>query len=183
MRNVKWIIILFLTAQSNFAQTVIKGNLVTALVAVPNFGIETKLSNKTSFQVDFTASFWKSVNNAPQEFGIIIPEFRYHTKEFGNGFFVGAHLGGSIFKVQKWNYANQDYYQKGFGILIGATIGYQFQVSDIFGLEVFIGGGSQQGFYKGYKISDNSRVDLANKYNKSGEVFPYRGGLMLVYKL
>ncbi|MFT7351812.1 MAG: hypothetical protein ACI9XR_001571 [Flavobacterium sp.] len=57
MRNVKWIIILFLTAQSNFAQTVIKGNLVTALVAVPNFGIETKLSNKTSFQVDFTASF------------------------------------------------------------------------------------------------------------------------------
>jgi hypothetical protein len=183
MRKVNWFIILFLITHSNFAQTVIKGNLVTALVAVPNFGIETKLSEKTSFQIDFTASFWKSVNNAPQEFGIIIPEFRYHTKEFGKGFFIGAHLGGSVFKVQKWNYANQDYYQKGFGILIGATIGYQFIISDKFGLEVFLGGGSQQGFYKGYKISDNSRVDVARKYNKSGEIIPYRGGLMLVYKL
>jgi hypothetical protein len=183
MRKGNWIIILFFIVQSNFAQTVIKGNLATALVAVFNFGIETKLSNKTSFQIDVTASFWNSVNNTPQEFGIIIPEFRYHIKEFGKGLFVGTHIGGSIFKVQKWNYAYQDYYQKGFGILIGVTIGYQFTLAEKFGLEVFLGGGSHQGFYKGYKISDNSRVDLAHKYNKSGEFIPYRGGLMLVYKL
>jgi hypothetical protein len=183
MQKRLWIVLSLFVLHHSEAQTVIKGNLATALVAVPNFGIETKLSKKTSFQVDFTASFWKSVNNAPQEFGIIIPEFRYHTKEFGKGFFIGGHLGGSIFKVQKWNYANQDYYQKGYGILVGATIGYQFIVSEKFGLEVFLGGGSQQGFYKGYKISDNTRVDVAEKYNKSGEVFAYRAGLMLVYKL
>ena len=38
-------------------------------------------------------------------------------------------------------------------------------------------------YYKGYLLSTGERYDLAKEYNKSGELIPYRGGLMLVYKL
>ena len=50
-------------------------------------------------------------------------------------------------------------------------------------LEVFIGGGSQQAFYKGYDAITGQRKEKAKNYNKSGEWLPYRGGIMICYKL
>ena len=48
---------------------------------------------------------------------------------------------------------------------------------------VFLGGGNSQGFYKGYYLNSNIRYEPAEKYNKSGEWIPYRGGVMISYKL
>ncbi len=165
------------------AQTSLKGNLQTALFGIPNFGVETVIGKKTTFQLDVTASFWKSVDGNPYEFYLVFPEFRYYPKKAGNGFFVGAHVGGSEFKVQKWNYFNADYYQDGYGLMFGMTLGYQFQINKLFNVELFMGGGNHLAFYKGYSITTNERIDTAKKYNKSGEIIPYRFGLMLVYKL
>jgi len=164
-------------------QTNLKGNLAFVLVGIPNLGIETKLGSHTSFQIDITASFWESVNHAPQKFILLFPEFRYYTKEFGKGFFIGAHIGGGIYKLQKYNYWSTNFYQKGYNIMYGLTTGYQFLINEKWNLEIFVGGGSSQGFYKGYKINTNERYDNRDKFNKSGEWILYRGGVMLVYKL
>ncbi|UUC46172.1 DUF3575 domain-containing protein [Flavobacterium cerinum] len=166
-----------------FSQTRIKGNIATAIAAIPNFGVETKIGEKLTFQFDATASFWKSFKSGPMEFTLAFAEVRYYTKDTNKGFFVGGHIGGSRYKIQKWNYWDSDYYQEGIGVMIGATVGYLYPINDHFSVELFLGGGSHQGFYKGYTMSTGERVDGADRYNKSSEFLPYRGGLMLVYKL
>lgn len=175
------LLVLFTTVA--FGQTRIKGNMATALAAIPNFGIETKIGEKLTFQADVTASFWKSFKGGPMEFTLAFAEVRYYTNDINKGFFIGANIGGSAYKIQKWDYRHMDYYQEGFGVMLGATVGYLYPINDRFSLELFLGGGNHQGFYKGYKITTHERLDSAEKYNKSGEFLPYRGGLMLVYKL
>ena len=66
---------------------------------------------------------------------------------------------------------------------MGITVGYKVKINDKFMLDCFVGGGSSQGFYKGYNLSDGARYDGAEHYNKSGEWLPYRGGVMVSYKL
>ncbi len=182
-KNKLYLLLVCLITSVTFGQTRIKGNVATALAAIPNFGIETKIGEKMTFQFDATASFWKSFKGGPMEFTLAFAEVRYYTKDSNKGFFVGAHVGGSQYKIQKWDYRNMDYYQEGIGVMMGATIGYLYPINDHFSLELFLGGGNHQGFYKGYTITTHERIDGAQKYNKSGEFLPYRGGLMLVYKL
>ncbi len=67
--------------------------------------------------------------------------------------------------------------------MIGVTGGYQFQLSDRLNLDIYATIGSSQGFYKGYDRSTGKRYDSAEKFNKSGEIIPYRGGIMISYKL
>lgn len=160
-------------------QTSIKGN-ITTLVGIPNFGLETNLGKKTTFQIDVAASFW-TIDGVPYKFALLFPEFRYYTRESGYGFFAGAHIGGGKYKLQKWNQIGG--FQEGYSVFYGLTIGYQFHLNSRLNLELFLGGGSQQGYYKGYSLETGERTDGATGYNKSGEFLPYRGGIMLVYKL
>lgn len=164
-------------------QTYVKVNAMTTLLTIPNVGIETSIGKKSTFQFDITASFWKEVKGKPMQFYMFIPEYRYHFNGNYNGFYVGAHFGGTIFNFQKWNYLNTNLYQKGIGYVIGATIGYQKKINNRFLIDCFLGGGNSQGFYKGYYIGTNTRYEPAKNYNKSGEWFPYRGGVMVSYRL
>lgn len=126
------------------------------------------------------ASFW-TVNGIPYKFGVLFPEFRYYPRESGGGLFVGAHIGGGAFNLQKWN--QNVGFQEGYTLLFGLTLVYQFYLIDRLNLELFLGGGSQQANYKGYSLETGERTDGATNYNKSGELIPYRGGVMLIYKL
>lgn len=183
MSSKKIFLFLLLFSSVIQGQTYVKANAATALLLMPNIGVEMPVSKHFSFQVDVMASFWKSINNAPFQFVTLTPELRYHFKENMHGFYVGAHLGGSIFKLQKWNYWKSDDYQKGFNYFAGATIGYQKEISKKFAVDVFLGGGTQQAFYNGYYLSTNQRYEHVQKYNKSGEWLPYRGGIMICYKI
>lgn len=165
------------------SQTYVKVNATSTLLTIPNVGIETSIGKKSTFQFDITASFWKSLKGNPMQFYIFIPEYRYHFHEKYNGFYVGVHIGATIFNFQKWNYLNTNKYEKGFGYLMGATIGYQKKINDRFLLDCFLGGGSSQGFYKGYYVGTNIRYEKVVNYNKSGEWIPYRGGVMISYRL
>lgn len=165
------------------AQTYLKANAITTLLTVPNVGIETSIGKKSTFQFDITASMWKSINGNPAQFYMFVPEYRYHFKEKFNGFYAGVHVGGTVYNFQKWNYWKTDNYEKGVGYMAGATIGYQKKIKERFVMDFFLGGGNHQGFYKGYLVSTGERVDEAKKYNKSGEWLPYRGGIMLSYRL
>jgi hypothetical protein len=165
------------------SQTYVKVNALSTAITIPDVGIETSIGKKSTFQFDITASFWKSLKGSPAQFYVFIPEYRYHFHEKFNGFYVGGNVGATIFNFQKWNYLNTDMYEKGFGYVIGASIGYQTKINDKFMLDCFLGGGSHQGFYKGYYISSGERYDKAKDYNKSGEWIPYRGGVMVSYRI
>lgn len=177
------LLLLLLISTVTQGQTYIKTNALTTFLLIPSIGIETPVGGKFTFQADVTASFWKSVNGKPFEFVMVIPELRYHFKENTNGFYVGAHLGGTVFNLQKWDYSKTNYYQKGVNYLAGATVGFQKEITKKLALDIFIGGGSQQAFYKGYNGITHVREDVAKKYNKSGEWLPYRGGIMLCYRI
>ncbi len=165
------------------SQTYVKVNAVTTLLTIPQIGIEASIGNHSTFQFDITASFWKSINGHPMEFYIFIPEYRYHFHEKYNGFYAGAHMGFTLYNMQKWNYWNSNTYQEGLGYLIGATIGYQKKIGNRFLLDFFLGGGYIEGFYKSFIIGTDIRVDEATDYNKSGQWLPYRGGVMVSYQL
>lgn len=177
------VFLFFIVFQIGFAQTYLKINGITALVLVPNIGFETKVGDKLTFQTDVTASFWKSVNGSPLKFVIVIPEIRYHFNEIFNGWYAGFHIGGGAFNLKKWDYELLNYNQKGYNYFVGGTIGYEKKISDKFLLDFYIGGGSIQSFYKGYNLDTGLRYETASAYNKSGEFLPYRGGIMICYKL
>jgi hypothetical protein len=165
------------------SQTYIKVNALTTIFTLPHVAIETSIGKKSTFQFDVMASPWKSVNGVPKEFYILIPEYRYHFKDKENGLYVGGHVGATFFNFQKWNYLNTDYYEKGLGYVMGVTVGFKAKINDKFMLDCFVGGGNHQGFYRGYYISTNERYEFVKNYNKSGEWLPYRGGVMVSYKL
>lgn len=179
----KYSLLIFLVVvNSIYAQTYVKAN-ITTIVGLPHLGIETKVGNKFTLQVDVLGSLWKSFNHAPQQFIVVTPELRYHFNTLEKGFYLGCHVAGSKYKMQKWNYINSDNYQVGYSLLYGGTIGFKVPVNQKFSVDIFAGGGVQSAFYKGYKISTGERYENAKKYNKSGELLPYRGGVMVVYKL
>lgn len=177
-------LIIFLFSIISFAQTTVKFNTVSALIAVPNIGIETSIGKKMTFEFDTAASFWESINGTPYKIFMVTPEVRYHFKEKFNGFYVGANISFATFKLQKYGYSETNDYQKGFSFFLGTTIGYQWKLNETWGLDLFVGGGHQEASYKLYNLDTHERVDTYyDGYNRSGEWLIYRGGLMLTYKI
>jgi len=183
MKTKLFSILLILYSIHLHSQTYVKVNTLTTLLTIPNVGFETRIGKKSTFQFDITALFWKSIDGKPSQFYIFIPEYRYHFNENHHGFYVGVHAGFTLFNFQKWNYLNTNLYEKGLGYVMGVTIGYQKKIKNRFLLDFFLGGGNSQGFYKGYIIGTDERNDSAKNYNKSGEWLPYRGGVMLSYRI
>ena len=184
MKKIIFLLTFFLISIYSPAQTYIKGNAMTALVLVPNIGIETSIGKQTTFQVDALASFWKSFNDQRMQFYTLTAEVRYHLNEKYNGLYVGGNTGVDRYKLQKWNYWNTNKYEDGFGYRFGATIGYEKKISNRFMLDFFVSGGWHQGFYHGYYTDGTpGRYEHAKHWNKSGEWLPYGGGVMISYKL
>lgn len=184
MKKILFIITLIFSIQLQ-SQTYIKFNAATALVLVPNVGVETSIGEKTTFSFDVMASFWNSFDNKkPMKFLLLTPEVRYHFKEKYNGFYAGINAGFDTYELQKWNYWNTTWYETGFGYRFGATIGYNKKLSDKLLLDIFVGGGWHQGFYEGhYNDGTPGSYESVKNWDKSGEWLPYRGGVMISYKL
>lgn len=158
-------------------------NAATTLLGFPSLGYETPLNKHFTFHIDAIGSAFNSYNDKPLRFLIVTPELRYYPKNEHKGFYVGAHLGGSTFKLQKYGYEDTNYYQRGYNYMAGASIGYVYFVSEKIALEAFVGGGTVQSFYKGYDATTGERYDRAHKFNKSGEWLPYRGGISVILLL
>ncbi|WP_241330728.1 DUF3575 domain-containing protein [Chryseobacterium arthrosphaerae] len=175
----------------------IKGNALFIPIGILNAGIEKQISPKYTIQGDVFISPWKSFAGHEMQIYSLSVEGRYYFKEAFKHWYVGANIGISAYNLQKWNYwndgtsenwngeilVNSNLYQKGYSVTFGITGGYQFQLSDRLNLDIYATIGSSQGFYKGYDRSTGRRYDAAEKFNKSGEIIPYRGGIMISYKL
>ncbi|WP_265129869.1 DUF3575 domain-containing protein [Chryseobacterium oranimense] len=175
----------------------IKGNALLAPIGVLNVGLEKQISKKYTLQGDVFISPWKSFAGHEFQYYSLSFEGRYYFNEAFSKWYIGANIAGSAFVLQKWNYwSNSPYindknevfvssnlYQKGVSFILGVTGGYQFKVSDRWNIDVYATVGTSQDFYKGYDRNTGQRYESAKKFNKSGEFLPYRGGVMISYKL
>lgn len=194
--------VLLFTAQEKSEiqkSTYLKANALFLPVGVLNAGVETQLSKKFTFQGDIFISPWKSFAGKYAQIYMIGFDGRYYFKEAFKHFYVAANLSAAKFKIQKWNYWGNhpyqytpdspvynisDIYQKGYSMMFGATVGYQFKLSENWNMDIYLGGGSSQDFYKGLHKDLGIRYDdPTRKWNKSGEWIPYRGGVMIAYKI
>lgn len=178
----------------------VKGNALLIPIGVINTGLEYQLSNKFTLQGDVFISPWKSFSGHELQYYSASIEGRYYFREAFEGWYLGANIGVSSFVLQKWNYWNDDpypskneenvifkysdLYQKGYSFLAGITAGYQFRLSDNWRMDLYGTIGTSQDFYKGYDRVSGKRYDeKPDGYNRSGEIIPYRGGVMISYRL
>ncbi|WP_452232353.1 DUF3575 domain-containing protein [Lacinutrix sp. MEBiC02595] len=185
---------------STQAQTEVKFNVASAVLLMPNFGIEIPLSDHSSAQLDVLGAFWDSFQGVPLQVIQVFPEYRYYFKENRRSFFIGAHVGFAMFTLQKpkglilydhyqdpdtYPDLGEDNYTSGRTTFYGLTTGYKKKFNERWGLELFLGGGLSQTNYKGYEGLTRTDVDEENyrDFNGSGEVLLYRGGIMLIYML
>ena len=189
--NLKFLTLFF--GLSVTAQTELKFNLVTSLGLVPNIGIEVPLNETISYQLDTTASFWDSIDGSPYQFVQIFNEFRFYTNPNKRDFFIGPHIGYGMFTLRNPKFLTnivdtafkeEGSYQSGRNTYYGLTIGKKFKLRNPkFGLELFIGFGSSQSNYKYYNGDEVRDFENDRAFSKSGEELPYKGGVMLTYKL
>ncbi|MDR4892933.1 MULTISPECIES: DUF3575 domain-containing protein [unclassified Chryseobacterium] len=175
----------------------IKGNALFAPLGILNLGIEKQISPKYTLQGDVFISPWKSFGGHKLQFYSVSAEGRYYFTEAFKHWYIGANVSVAAYNATKWSYwndstfenwngeilKNSNLYQKGFSVMLGVTAGYQFQLSERWNLDIYGTVGTSQGFYKGYDKSTGRRYDSAENFNKSGEIIPYRGGVMISYKL
>ena len=181
-----------------YSQTELKFNLASAALLVPNIGIEVQISDRFSYQLDTSASFYDNIEGSPFHMTQIFNELRFYPKNKRNkrSFFVGAHVGYGMYNlrlprgianISGSEYKEEGSYQYGRNAYYGITIGKKIPLkNEKFNLEIFVGGGSSQSNYKYYNKDEERVFAITNykrKFNKSGEELPYRGGLMLTYKL
>lgn len=174
----------------------LKANALFLPVGIVNVAGEFQLSKKITMQGDVFISPWKSFSGHEFQYYSASVEGRYYFKEAFNGFYLGANIAASTYTLQKWNYwkdepyyneknevfTKSDLYQKGHSYLLGITAGYQFRLSEKWFMDIYGTVGSSQDFYKGYERGTGKRYDDAVGFNKSSEILPYRGGIMIAYK-
>lgn len=184
----------------------IKGNALFLPLGIINTGAEYSLNEKYTLQGDVFVSPWKSFFGKHAQVYMAGIEGRYYFDEAFKRFYVGANVSYAWYNMQKWNYWKggeivskydetirydiKNYYQKGMSFLVGATVGYQFQWRENWNVDLYLSVGSSQGFYRGYDSVSGDRIDELNshthikrKWNRSGEIVPYRGGIMISYKI
>lgn len=201
--KIAFLIIIFQTLFIK-AQTEIKANTLFLPVGIINLASEQSLNKHFTVQEEIFISPWKSVSGRHLQVYMATLEGRYYFTESMKKWYVGAYFSFANFNLQKWNYWNESVvtdengqpeylpdgslritgrYQKGYSLIFGISGGYHFTINEKLGLDIFAGIGSSQGLYKGYYKDNNQRYDKPQGWNKSGEVIPTRGGLMLTYKL
>lgn len=176
----------------------VKGNALFIPIGIVNLAMEHQLSKKFTVQGDVLISPWKSFAGHELQYYSVSAEGRYYFNEAFKHWYAGINIAASSFVLQKWDYwsdgpyynnfgevfVTSNLYQKGYSVIFGVTLGYQFKVSDRWNIDLYGTLGTSQDFYKGYDRTTGERYDRKdNNFNRSGEILPYRGGIMISYKL
>ncbi len=193
---------IFCFSQKN--ETYIKGNALFLPVGMLNVGVEHGFSEHITGQADLFISPWKSFAGKHAQVYMLGFNGRYYFNEAFKKFYVGVDFSLARFNIQKWAYWNDGFYthkngevtpyissnlyQRGYSFIIGGIAGYQFKLSDRLNMDVYLGLGTMQSFYKGYDKLSGDRYDtegdsMGRETNRSGELLPYKGGIMISYKL
>lgn len=186
MKKILLLLAVCLLAAPLSAQTYVKLNGLYALAGVINPAVEFTLSPHSTFQTELVISPWSGVRNEgvnkPMLFGIFLNEYRYHFKQSNAGWYVGVNAGVMLFNMTKpmigaqgkpW-FTLKPTSSKGYGIMFGATAGYQWLFKERFMLDAFVGFAYMSSHYNAYALVDGV-VEGGVTYNK-GEVImtPHR---------
>ncbi len=178
---------LSLSAQETDKSIYLKGNAVFLPIGMLNVGAEFQLNDRYTLQSDIFISPWKSFAGRHAQVYMGHLEGRYYFNEAFRKWFVGVNGGFGVFDITKWNYVGTEKYQRGFTFMMGATVGYQFQIKENWNIDLFLGAGTAQSYYHGYEFIPPdyfTRYEYdGRKWNRSGEFLPYRGGVMIAYKI
>ena len=178
----------------------VKFNLASALLLIPNIGIEIQLSKKLGYQLDTSASFYDNIEGSPFHTVQIFNEFRFYPKlnegKNPRSFFIGPHVGYGMFSLRVPKFITllidtelktEGSYQSGRNAYYGITIGKKIPLKkDKLNVEIFIGGGTSQSNYRYYNKLGNriyGNPEIKEDFNQSGEELIYRGGVMLTFKI
>ena len=181
-------------------KTYLKANALFLPIGMLNLGLEHQLGKKWTLQGEVFVSPWKSFAGKYLQVYMIGFDGRYYFNEAFKHWYIAGNISVARYIIQKWNYwsddpyqytptspvyKTSDLYQDGYSFMAGATVGYQWQINERWNLDAFIGGGHSEGFYKGYHkyLGVRYDVDPTREYNRSGEWLPYKGGLMISYRL
>lgn len=153
---------LFCTQQAS-PQGYVKLNVPYALVGVVNPAVEFAISPKSTLQTDIVISPWKSINEKHMLFAIFMGEYRRYFKEHNRGWYLGANIGMMAFDMSKpyiegWKLKFEDRYCKGYGMMIGLCVGYEYQFGKRWLLDAFLGWAWMDSHYNGYSF--DGQVDM-----------------------
>jgi len=152
----------------------------TSLAAVLHVGVERPLRRDgRTFQWDLMVSPWLSVDGYPFTFAIGVAEWRFYREARAVGWYAALNAGGTAFRMQRADYRDTTLYQEGAGVVLGGSVGRVWQLRSGWTVEAYVGGGTMQSLYKGYDRATGRRYDGALLWNISGEVLPYRSGIVV----
>ncbi|MCC7003579.1 MAG: DUF3575 domain-containing protein [Gemmatimonadaceae bacterium] len=152
----------------------------TSLVGIVHVGVERPLRRDgRTFQWDVMVSPWRSVEDYPFTFAVGAAEWRFYREARAEGWYAALNAGAAVFRIQRPDYRDTTLYQEGASLLVGGSVGRVWQLRGGWTLDAFVGGGSVQSLYKGYDRATGRRYDGAKLWNVSGELFPYRSGILV----
>ncbi len=191
----------FAYANNNLSDTTITQKIrltkevkLNAIIAagVINPGVEFRIANNFSFQLDAMAAFYEKNffwTGKPFTLVSVFFEGRYYVRPHFKGFFVGVNLGSGVFKMSKgiipgMGYDSSDNYQVGYNIMAGATLGYKLALTHRWAIEFHWSGGYQRARYEGYiRESDDQPYNQYIGLNTSAEwMIAYKGGISVSYR-
>ena len=187
------VVLLFAGANAVNAQIYGKMNILYACVGIINPQVEFRLSEHSSLQTELTVSPYKKVLGEHHFlFGIFTNEYRYFIGDKAKGLYVGADAGLYIFDMSKPEFGHgrislQNRYCKGYGIVLGAVIGWEYEFRERWLLDVYAGFGYFASWYNGYDFDGTLQLHPHghewDPFNGSAEWLPTKVGVSIGYKL
>lgn len=162
----------------------VKTNLPYLATTTPNLGFEFALGQKVSLELTGGYNPFEFSGNKQLKHWVVWPELRYWTCGTFNGHFFGLHGVGGEYNLGGWDVpiwklsGLKDNRYEGYAIGVGLSYGYQWILSDRWGLEFTIGGGYVHFDYDVYSLGENGAKKYENKRDYFG---PTKGALSLVY--
>ncbi len=164
----------------------VKTNLLYDATTTVNLGVEARLGVRSTLDVPVSYNPWTFSDN--RQFKVIMaqPEYRYWLCEAFNGHFFGVHLHGGQFNVNNiempfglWP-GLKDYNYQGEFFGAGLSWGYQWILSNRWGLEFTLGAGYARVNYDKYPCAMcGQKIDSGHK-NYWG---PTKAGLTLIFMI
>lgn len=174
------------------AQTYVKLNGLYALAGVVNPAVEFAVSPHSTVQAEIVVSPWNSIRGKHMTFGILMGEYRRYFKEHSRGWYLGANLGMMAFDMSKPYLAHgsikfENRYCKGYGMMIGLCVGYEYQFCERWLVDAFLGWAWMDSHYNGYSF--DGEIDMyphrpvqpkhPDPFNGSSEWYPNKIGVSI----
>ncbi len=179
---------LCVATQSQAQINEVKINALAGAITIFNPSVEFTVDQRSSITLDYMGIYAEENflgTGYPTLFTMgLVGYRRYLHNHSHEGFFYGMDFGLDMFRLNKnviplvANDKNKDYYDFGYGYLIGFSAGYKFVLSDHWLIETSLSAGWHYARHEGYDSDGNRLFEL----NATAEWTPYKGGIYIIYR-